>query len=274
MSLKVVWKFIKSRFFWLNVAAALLLVGIGVVVTLAMLNRFTLHGEQIEVPDVSGLYTEEAELLLKQQGLTYEVVDSVYLRAKLPGEIIDQTPDAHSFVKLGRKIYLTINAKAEKMVVVPDVRNFPLRQARAALEAAGFRISSTIYRPSEYPDLVMDVQANDQPVAVGSKLRDGSALALIVGERAHGEAAYIPDLKGLTMSDAESSIIHFGFVLGATNFDENTNDADEPFVVYKQSPEAGMLWESGRRIDLWLTTNPNKLSEKTDKNGYEENFFD
>ena len=276
MSLKVIWNFLKSKFFWINIAAAIVVGCVIVTVVLLSLKKFTLHGEEIEVPDLRGLYTEEAAIALKRSGLTYEVIDSVYMRDRLAGEIVEQVPAAGGKVKLGRKIYLTINAKAEKQVTVPDLTNFPMRQAKATLEASGFRVEKIEYRPSEYPGLVMDVKAGGRSVAAGERLRDGSSLVLVVGERTMGETAYTPDVKGMTAAEAEACITQNRFVLGAVEYDETpTDEADkQEFFVYRQSPQATSAYATGHRIDIWLSKDTHKSPQKTNQNTMDENFFE
>lgn len=277
MSLKTVWNFLKSKFFWINILVAVILVFAIAGISLVSLGKFTHHGETIIVPDLHGFYPEEAEVVLKKNGLAYEVVDSVYVRDKLPGEVIEQVPAANTPVKLGRKVYLTINASSKKQIALPDLRNFPARQAKATLEAMGFRVEKIDYTPSEYPDLVMEVKAGGVAVVPGSKITDGASLTLVVGERAIGETAYTPDLKGMNAADAEAAITEYRFVPGAVEYDETlTNTADKSaFFVYRQTPAAGSAYETGRRIDIWLTTDESKLSQQQEQNDthLEEDFF-
>ncbi len=276
MSLKVIWNFLKSKFFWINIAAAIVVGCVIVTVVLLSLKKFTLHGEEIEVPDLRGLYTEEAAIALKRCGLAYEVIDSVYMRDRLAGEIVEQVPAAGGKVKLGRKIYLTINAKAEKQIALPDLTNFPTRQARATLEASGFRIEKIEYRPSEFPGLVMDVKVDGRSVAAGERLRDGSSLVLVVGERTMGETAYTPDVKGMTAAEAEACITQNRFVLGAVEYDETPIDeADkQEFFVYRQSPQATSAYATGHRIDIWLSKDMQKSTQKANQSGMDEDFFE
>lgn len=276
MSLKVIWNFLKSKFFWINIAAAVVVACVIVTVVLLSLKKFTLHGEEIEVPDLRGLYTEEAAIALKRSGLTYEVIDSVYMRNRLAGEIVEQVPAAGGKVKLGRKIYLTINATAEKQVAVPDLTNFPMRQAKATLEALGFRIEKIEHQPSEFPGLVMSVKANGSSVAAGERLNDGSNLVLVVGEQTIGETAYTPDVKGMTEAEAEACIAQNRFVLGAVEYDETPADeADkQEFFVYRQSPQASSAYATGHRIDIWLSKDASKSTTKANQGGLDENFFE
>lgn len=275
MSLQTVFNFLKSKFFWMHVGVAILSVIVIVLIVLFSLKFFTKHGEQVAVPDVTGLYLEEADVLLKKQDLSYQVIDSVYVRDKLQGEILEQIPRAESNVKTGRIIYLTINSKSDKMIILPQVQNVSYRQARATLEAIGFVVSNIEYKPSEFPDLVMGIRVGQTPVRAGDRLRAGASVVLIVGSQTQGETAVAPDLIGFTQSAAEQLILQNNFVVGSVDFDvPPTNEADKAnFFVYRQSPEPTTSYELGRRINIWLTKDADKMSEKSSKETTEEDFF-
>ena len=275
MSLPTVFNFLKSKFFWINVGVAILSVIVLTIIVLFSLKFFTKHGEQVAVPDVTGLYVEEADVLLKKQDLSYQVVDSVYVRDKLQGEILEQIPRAESNVKTGRTIYLTINSKSDKMIILPQVQNVSYRQARATLEAIGFVVSNIEYKPSEFPDLVMGIRVGQTPVRAGDRLRAGASVVLIVGSQTQGETAVAPDLIGFTQSAAEQLILQNNFVVGSVDFDvPPTNEADKAnYFVYRQSPEPTTSYELGRRINIWLTKDADKMSEKSSKETTEEDFF-
>ncbi len=275
MSLPTVFNFLKSKIFWINVGVAILSVIVLTIIVLFSLKFFTKHGEQVAVPDVTGLYVEEADVLLKKQDLSYQVVDSVYVRDKLQGEILEQIPRAESNVKTGRIVYLTINSKSDKMIILPQVQNVSYRQARATLEAIGFVVSNIEYKPSEFPDLVMGIRVGQTPVRAGDRLRAGASVVLIVGSQTQGETAVAPDLIGFTQSAAEQLILQNNFVVGSVDFDvPPTNEADKAnYFVYRQSPEPTTSYELGRRINIWLTKDADKMSEKSSKETTEEDFF-
>ncbi len=275
MSLPTVFNFLKSKFFWINVGVAILSVIVLTIIVLFSLKFFTKHGEQVAVPDVTGLYVEEADVLLRKQDLSYQVVDSVYVRDKLQGEILEQIPRAESNVKSGRTIYLPINSKSDKMIILPQVQNVSYRQARATLEAIGFVVSNIEYKPSEFPDLVMGIRVGQTPVRAGDRLRAGASVVLIVGSQTQGETAVAPDLIGFTQTAAEQLILQNNFVVGSVDFDvPPTNEADKAnYFVYRQSPEPTTSYELGRRINIWLTKDADKMSEKSSKETTEEDFF-
>ena len=80
-------------------------------ITLLIVDQYTRHGEFEVVPDLRGMYVEEAQLLLSNQDLHPQVIDSVYVRNKKLGTIIEQTPVPNSTVKKNRPIYIIINSR-------------------------------------------------------------------------------------------------------------------------------------------------------------------
>lgn len=174
-----------SRLFWnfytKNIVLAIVL-SIGLVfLVLFWLNKYTRHNEAISVPDVKGQQVEQAETLLGKSKLRFAVIDSVYTKDKAPGAIVEQNPPADARVKENRIIFLTINARAQKKIAVPDMRDNSYRQAVATLESLGFQIVDIVRKPSEYKDLVLDVTYRGQSITNNQELPIGSPLTIIVG---------------------------------------------------------------------------------------------
>ncbi|MDR0829298.1 MAG: PASTA domain-containing protein [Prevotellaceae bacterium] len=190
--------FLKSKFLWANIAIAfvvLFVLGIGI---LSFLKFYTHHGEFVEVPDLNELYENEAEVILKENSLRYEVIDSIYLRDKKAGAIVEQTPKAGAKIKKNRIIYLTINTKEKKQVAVPNIIERSEAEAKQNLTNRGFNVVIE-YEPSKYDDEVLDVKHGGRSIAVetssgdgktkrqiapDTKLEDGATLKLIIGKSA------------------------------------------------------------------------------------------
>lgn len=156
---------------------------VGLVIALMIfLNIYTLHNESITVPDLRGLSVENAAQILKNKNLRFEIVDSVFVKGKVPGSIVEQIPAPESNVKEGRIVFLSINANTTKKVLVPDVRDQSSRQAIASLAAIGFVVTKVVEVPSEYKDLVVDILFKGYKVVPGQKLPMGSNVILNVGD--------------------------------------------------------------------------------------------
>lgn len=274
MRVKTFFALLKSKFFWRNIAVAIIIFIALWLLTFVWLKHYTHHDENIEVPPLSGLYVEEAEVQLQKLGLNYEIIDSVYSKKNKPGEIMEQKPIAGTLVKEGRKIYITTNAKNPRKIEVPDLRNISFRQAKFTLQNMGFGIGDIEYKPSEYSDLVLDLKFNGEPIAPGTKLNDGSVITLVVGKYNSNIQAIVPSLHGLTLAEARDLLSSSDLAVGSTNFDvdpADENDMDNYFV-YHQSPEATKTVTAGKHVDIWLSKDKSKTYQEENKNS-DEVFF-
>lgn len=271
MNIKTIFQFLKSKFFWKNILLAIGIFLALFIFVLIMLRFITRHGEEVVVPDLRGMYLEEAEVALQNSGITFEVIDSVYLRSKGKGEITEQSPMPDTKVKKGRKIYVTVNFKSKKQVTVPEMRDVSYRQAKATLEALGFEVEIT-YKPSEFDNLVMDVKHNDISLAAGAHLEDGSKILLVVGQNNSDEEVTMPSLIGFSYSEALSLINGNNLVLGLADFDVAPADETEreEYIVYEQTPEEKVVCPAGKRVDIKLSRDKKKQRKSAAKH---DEFF-
>ena len=153
---------------------------ITVYITLKYLDLYTNHNQAVFVPDVTGLQVEEAIPFLEQNSLRYTVIDSIYSKEVMPGAIVDLIPEAKSKVKKNRIIYMTINAKTEESVTLPDVTGFSFRLAYATLKSRRFKDVDWQYVSGEFRDLTIGVEYNGNLVESGMRLPINAKLTLIV----------------------------------------------------------------------------------------------
>ncbi len=164
-----------------NIAAMIIIAIILIGITLFFVNQYTRHNEAIEVPDLKGLQVEDAAAMISAKNLRYEVVDSVFQKDGIPGAILEQIPSGKSSVKQGRTIYLTIQAKNEPLVAIPDLEDASLRQAETLLNALGITQINIVSVPSEFQDLVYGVEYKGSPLKGGQRIPKGSTVTLKVG---------------------------------------------------------------------------------------------
>lgn len=257
-------QFIKSKLFWWQV---LLSVGVSIVlVVLVMwgLNLYTRYSRVIIVPTLVGLTEDVIGESLDNVGLSYVVIDSLHVTGALPGVIVDQLPAAGKKVKKGRKIFVTINARTREMTLMPQLVDYSLRNAQVVLETAGLKLANVKYVPSEYDGLVLGQYIADKPVRQGSKIPKGTAITLAVGNGQAGKQVVVPDCVGLPYNDALSAIRSAGLTVGALLFDTTVGTELDTLqsMVYRQNPPAdGSTEMSGASVNLWLTTDEEKLTE-------------
>lgn len=167
--------------------------------TLFFLKIHTHHNDTIEVPSLLGLQVQDAQAMIKSSGLKYEVIDSIYHQDGTPGAILEQIPKEKSRVKSGRTIYLTIQAKSEPLVSIPDLEDSSLRQAQAILTGLGFTNVRIVNIPSEYQDLVFGVEYKGLPVKPSQKIPKNAIITLKVGNGLGSEE--VDDLDNLSVEE-------------------------------------------------------------------------
>ena len=152
-----------------------------IVITFRWMQSYTRHGQYITVPDVSGMYEEEAGQALAAAGLRYEVSDYKFDKSMVEGGVIEQNPKAGAYVKQERKIYLTLNSGKEPVKAVPDLAdNSSLRAAESQLRAAGFKLSPTVYVDGDL-DWVYETRYKGAVIEAGTEIPEGSVLTIVAG---------------------------------------------------------------------------------------------
>lgn len=279
MNFKEFWKESFAGFVLKKIILAVIIFVSLAWITLLCIDLYTHHGEFETVPDLKGLYIEEAELSLNNHGLYAQIIDSVYVRDKKLGTIIDQIPAANSTVKKNRPIYIIINSRQVHQVPLPDVSDVSYRQADAMLRSIGLSVGSVQYSPSEYKDLVIDVKYRGRSVLAGTRIPEGSSLVLIVGNGLGGDQATAPSLKGLGLEAAKQEALNNSMVIGGIVFDIEPLGDEDQYVIYRQRPAAGKIITTGTRIDIWLSKDKTMLDkvfeedEETEPTQTDEVFF-
>jgi len=173
-----------------NIALAAIIALVLVYGTLKWLESYTHHNQGVVVPDVKGLKVEEAAAFLKNSGLRYNVIDSVYSKSVEPGSIVEVVPAVGAKVKEGRIVFITVNALTSQMAPIPDIEDISFRQSYAILKASGFESVEIEYVPGEFKDLVMDVTWQNRSLREGELVPLSAPLILKVSS---GEAEILEE---------------------------------------------------------------------------------
>ena len=231
--------------------------------TFNWLDSYTNHGVELVVPDVSDLTESEAAAIFKENKMKCEVVDSIFMKGRKLGVVVEQIPTAGSKVKEGRTIYLITNSNTIRRIVFPDVREISLRQAEAMIKSVGLKVDSIVYVPSEYKDLVLDAKYNGKILPPGFRIPEGSSVILHVGRGDTNEGLPAPSFRGLTVDQAISKAHDVFLNIGEVFFDVEPKDEKDKsnYFVYKQTPITGTVINYGTSVSIYLTKNPNALEE-------------
>lgn len=168
-------------FILINILAMVIVALLLVLVTFKWMKSYTLHGQYITVPDVTGMYEEEARQTLYKAGLNYEISDYKFDKMMVEGGVIEQKPKPGAFVKQDRKIYLTLNSGKEPLKAVPDLAdNSSLRAAESKLKAAGFKLTEPEYVDGDL-DWVYEIRYLGEEIKAGTEIPEGSTLTIVAG---------------------------------------------------------------------------------------------
>ncbi len=174
--------FLKSKVFLKQLLLALVAIVVLVFIMLKWLNVSTNHGQFETVPDLKGKSIGVAKIELNENNLAMEILDSSNFNPDYPKfSIIEQDPIAGKKVKENRKIYLTLNPSGYRKVMVPELKERTLRQAKPTLEALGFEVGNLKYVDNIAIDVVLKMTHDGQDISAGDMLAKTSKIDLVLG---------------------------------------------------------------------------------------------
>ncbi|MCF8461065.1 MAG: PASTA domain-containing protein [Flavobacteriales bacterium] len=247
-------KFIFSKLFLINLGIA---VGLSIPVTVGLyfwLDFQTEHGITVETPNLTGLKLKDLEAMADTLEVELVVVDSLYSDDFPRGTVADQDPKPGLSVKRGRKIYLTVNAMLPKQVVVPDVKNLSLRQAKAVLESVGLKLGGLEYQPDIAKNAVLQQKIRGKVVKKGTLAFSGTVVDLVLGDGLSNTRVLIPYLIHYTLQEAMDRLNLSSLNLATFKIDDPFTDSTK-VRVYKQVPafSENNLVPMGTSVIIYLT---------------------
>lgn len=245
-------------------AGSLLVIGLFVVQVL--LGIFTRHGRYREVPDMVGMSLDEAmEVAKRNGGLRIEVTDSLFVPIYDGGIVLEQKPKAGAEVKNGRHIFVTVNSYNQKMVEIPYVTGYSLRQAKNNLENVGLEIERLEYVEDIATNYILSQKFNGRTIEDGEKVEAeiGSGITLVVGrgEDEEKNRVAVPRVVGMTLYEAKSRLWDSGLNIGRITSDEGVNQLNERNArVYVQSPAQAVVTTLGSSVALSLSLDEERVN--------------
>lgn len=263
-----------TKFVVINILIAALVAVVLFVFVLIWLHRYTLHGKEVTIPQITGMSQEEAEIVLRGSNLYLVVVDSTYSDKAPLGTVVEQTPPALSHAKPDRPVYVVMNARTKQLIPLPELHDVSYRQAEATLKSIGLKVAHVQYEPSLYPDNVLDVRAGGVSLNEGTRLPEGSGVTLVVGRRQGNSMVAVPNLLGMSLPQARSTLLKIGLTIGAYDYDvEPTPHNIEKYIIYRQSPTDGVTLQEGSTVNVRLTTDIERAIITDQSQKSEESFF-
>jgi len=238
-----------SRIFKLSALFFLfvLIVGASAYVTLTLMIK---SEDTVVVPDLSGKNVVYVLKLLTDLGLNTKVKGSEYSADVPENNVIFQEPEHGAEIKKGRDIRIIIS-KGAKSILMPNLKGLFVRQARIILEENNLRrgeISSTYSNTIKKDEIIVQIPAP------GTMITRGECVNLLVSMGTRPRAYKMPDLLGLSLSSAITTIESIDLILGeiTTRFHK-----DKPLnTVVAQELLSGYRVTQGSAVNIVINRKP------------------
>lgn len=187
----------------------------------------------VEVPDLVGKSEEEAQEILSGLGLGRKK-SGEEISEQEKGLISSQDPEAGQQVEKNTTIYYNVS-KGEESLTVPDVTNRTQEDAEQILADMGFTVNVTKDYIDNYDTYVEAGYVISTDPAAGTSANSGDPITILVSRGEDwGDSISVPDVIGLTESDAKLALAKFSSVTVVSEQNPNVTQGE----VFAQSLEA------------------------------------
>jgi len=205
--------------------------------------RLAIQGREVIMPEVTGKKMDDAQVALQSRGLGMRVEDRVY-SAEPVDAVVRQSPPSGMRVKVGQYAHVVLSLGPQQ-VTIPKLSEHTLREDRIALLRNGLQVGevSSAYSDAAPADTVMV-----QDPTAGTNNAATSHVDMLVSLGPHPPEYVMPDLRGLTLGEAEGKIAAAGLKVGKIGFAPMSGSSHG--VVFAQTPAHGARVDSATAIDL------------------------
>ena len=233
----------RSWVMWTWVAVGLVLAALVAIAAFALI-----IGKQVTVPTITGLTLPQAQNVVTAAGLKIGDITTQAGSNAPEGSIIAQTPQPGVDVREGSSLTIVIAAFRPK-ANVPSVVGLSTAEAQRTIASAG--LVSQIAR--KYSDSTPQDTIIDQSPAAGQSVLLGSSVMISISIGPQSTTVTLPNVVGMTQSDAVSKIVSLGLTSHVSNSLSSTGTAGQ---VIDEFPAAGRQVAPGTAIGLNVSAGP------------------
>jgi eukaryotic-like serine/threonine-protein kinase len=217
----------------------------------------TNHGDAVKVPNLKGLSMDDAEDMMDNADLDYEISDSIFVPGAEPLSIIANYPKSGANVKTGRKIYLTVAAVSAPMVKLPNIIGRSTSSAQNQLLSSGLLYEGEEKIAALEENTVLGVKINGREIQQGDEIPKGSKITFVVGDGYGNQRIDVPNVTGMAQDEADILLTGLGLTIGNITFEISDKPAG---TVIKQQPSAGgdQKIKIGAPINVWISGDPSQ----------------
>jgi eukaryotic-like serine/threonine-protein kinase len=227
---------------WVGAFAGLLVV-VGTLSAYLTVRR-SVSGQDVQVPDLSGLTAEDATALLKKTGLILEEAAQRNDEALDAGRILAQDPPPGTSIKPQRKVKVVVSL-GNKVNSIPELRGGAARKAQITLQQQGMKLGDQVYVYSRRVEENMVIAQDPLPESAG--LRDAK-VAMLVSRGSPPRAYVMPGLIGRGQTEVLAFLARAGVRVAPLRHDQGSGAS--PGTVTLQDPEPGYPVHSGDVVTL------------------------
>lgn len=205
--------------------------------------------EKIPVPGLIGKTLEEAERLLEEAGLKYQL-KPVESDADA-NEVTDQDPKEGEEVEEGTRVTIYYSQETSG-ITVPDVTNKSVEEATEELKKWNLDVKGTT---EQYSDSVPKGKVCGTDPVVGSSVKKGTSVTLIISKGPQNQMVRVPNLINKKLEVAKEALADAGLEAPAEPTYVYSETVAEGRVV-SQSVKTGTRVEIGTTIDFTVSLGP------------------
>ncbi|MGD8569399.1 MAG: PASTA domain-containing protein [Gammaproteobacteria bacterium] len=205
----------------------------------------------ITTPDTVGQTLSAARNAVSDAGLTPLIVNTQISTTVPAGDVISQNPPAGTSLANGSSVNFVISSgpNGNSLVTTPVLEDLTQTAAETAITDNGLVVGTITFQDSTTVPAGSVISSD--PVA-GTLVALGSVVNLVIAGTP--VTVSVPDVVGLTQTDAETAITGAGLVVGTvTTASSDTVAAGD---VISQNPVAGTSVNQGSAVDLVVSTGP------------------
>ncbi|MDP2182091.1 MAG: Stk1 family PASTA domain-containing Ser/Thr kinase [Actinomycetota bacterium] len=200
--------------------------------------------ELFEIPDLTGMTESNAIKELKSAGFVLENIKREFNTEEPADTVFDQTPAAGEMHPAGMTILLFVS-KGTELKKVPTVTGMKTSDAKAALEAEGFKVKVN----EEYSETIAKGRVIRQTPEGGVSIDAGETVTITVSKGT--DMIPVPEIIGKTEHEAKKMLKDAGFD-ALVNYQISPDDG----LVLTSDPIPGATAKRGSTVTIWVGQAP------------------
>lgn len=204
--------------------------------------RFAIQGRQVDMPNLVGKSSADAQAILQGRGLQLKIVDRVYSDLPL-NAVVRQSPPAGEHMKVSQDAHAVLSLGAQN-VMTPGLVGGSLRVARIQLLQEGLQLGevTSYVAPDVGGDTVLQQNPTSGTRAVSPRVD------MLVATDEPPTAYVMPWLVAMQMPDADHLLSLGGLKLAKTTFSPSPQWPKG--TVIEQTPDQGSKVTSDSSIEI------------------------